>query len=471
MAFLKAIAPKIHLGTTPYVIRYPEYNPDVYYQTGSVVYRHFQLSDSDSDTPYYNFYVSQRDVTPNKGNPEDLRDEWLLWVSGDPAIPSLYSDSDLRDFVLGVQQDYNKTKQDIDSDFLELDSDIQYILTWDSELRDLRQRVTAIENKKIIKNLDELELGNNKTPIWNDSDNKYDLVVPVLTFNGSFPNSAGEITYETGAVKTGTRDDRLDSEIEGTLFIVVGDSETEFDGITYAFSSAGWQRVIGFTEVENDNRYVNITGDVMTGPLLMARDPLRDSEVATKRYVDTFFDTTKQDTIIYLDSETDLALQTHTPDALYYIRSTSNLWTYTNGALSKFSFPAERLWDPVIISATAIPYAASVSYFDVRVDTYRFSDSIEGYLEIWKTGQGNTAIVTRVNISGTLDANYGMDAKLLDASLQQFTVRVTAKYASYDEWNVRFTAHDGSTSSVTIGAGTANRAVSNTNRLFNFGEY
>ena len=60
------------------------------------------------------------------------------------------------------------------------------------------------------------------------------------------------------------------------------------DWIIWAEPPGEWQHVRGhgLTQDQADQRYVNLTGDTMTGPLLLARDPLDDPEAATKAYVD-----------------------------------------------------------------------------------------------------------------------------------------------------------------------------------------
>lgn len=70
------------------------------------------------------------------------------------------------------------------------------------------------------------------------------------------------------------------SEIAPATLTVVTDEKDPY-GHKYTYTLDAAKR-----EHCHDNRYVNITGDTMTGPLILSRDPVEDKEAATKFYVD-----------------------------------------------------------------------------------------------------------------------------------------------------------------------------------------
>jgi hypothetical protein len=59
--------------------------------------------------------------------------------------------------------------------------------------------------------------------------------------------------------------------------------EAPLDGLQYVRESGGW--VTALTQADADARYVNVTGDTMTGILTLFADPANALEAATKQYV------------------------------------------------------------------------------------------------------------------------------------------------------------------------------------------
>ena len=124
----------------------------------------------------------------------------------------------------------------------------------------------------------------------------------VKTVNGVAPNAiTGNVSTTLTAVGTGTSASMLAASSSGTLdngqvWIISGETAdplTASNGEAYIFDSASGQlyELSNLDQVENDVRYVNTTGDTMTGALILSTDPTNVLGAATKQYVDPAFTT------------------------------------------------------------------------------------------------------------------------------------------------------------------------------------
>lgn len=471
MTLLKATANRIYVKTDPYVRRYPDYEPSVFYQAGSIVSRSFQVNDSDSDIVYYNFYVAQRDTQPFGLNPEQTGSNWILWISGDPKFVTFWNDSDVYAYLGKTEQNYLLKFSDVDSDLVVIKNDINTILGYDSEIKAIQNDIRTLEERNLIDSLIDSEASEGRAISWDSDNQKFKFITPVLSVNNVLPDANGNVSYTFIETKTGTKDDRLDSDQNGTIFIIVGDSDSDRNGTAYSFTDIGWVRLIGYTEKENETRYVDVTGDSMIGPLYLIGDPTSDSEAATKSYVDNFSDSDKQDKIIILNSQSDLSAATKTEGRIYFVKADNTVWLYTGGSLKQFVIPGERIFDPVLLEARTLNKTASS--FDIEVKTYRFSDKIGGTLSLYKN---NSIIATVFALYANIDGTYNLvnqieNARLVSSTNQTFTIRVPVVFQTSDVWQLDYYSHDGVLTSITVDGANNKVAFSESNRIFNFGEY
>lgn len=96
----------------------------------------------------------------------------------------------------------------------------------------------------------------------------------VKTVNGIQPDISNNVILSVVGVRTGTEDQKRDaigSDIagEGDVWVVSGDSDSQNDGRAYIFDSDAnvWRTISGFDVAQSDARYVNTSGDTMTGGL------------------------------------------------------------------------------------------------------------------------------------------------------------------------------------------------------------
>ena len=96
---------------------------------------------------------------------------------------------------------------------------------------------------------------------------KNDNITFISQLSPSFTPSNGEIAIDASEIAP------------ATLTVVTDEKDPYGNKHTYTLDAAKREHC-------HDNRYVNITGDTMTGPLILPRDPVEDKEAATKFYVD-----------------------------------------------------------------------------------------------------------------------------------------------------------------------------------------
>ena len=468
MTFLRAVAPRIFIDTNPYVERFPIFDENVFYQTGSVVTKSFQVSPTDSENVYYNFYVAVKDTSPSSLTP-DKSNNWVIWVSGDPSLPTFYTDSDIYVFLGAVQTSYIGYFNNTDSDVSALDSKVKAIFGFETEIAKIKHDIKEVKERNVLDSLTDSEAQDKKVISWDSDTGKFKFVMPVLSVNNITPDANGNVNFVFTTTKTGSMDQRLDSDENGTIYVVNGDSDSDSNGMTFTYTDSGWVRMLGYTDKENESRYVDLIGDTMTGPLLLSREPQSDSEAATKAYVDGFNDSDKQDKIITVSTVAGLFSLTPETGRIYYVKQNSSLWIYIDGTMKQFSLPAKRIFDPVLLEVTRV--ILTPGQFNLEVNTYRFSSFLPGTLTIIKNGSTNLPFIILNNISGTYEANNSVsNFKLVDAGNQTFIVRVAQTYDAAATYRLVFTAHDGHTTTVILGQENA-VSFSEANRTFNFGEY
>ena len=82
-------------------------------------------------------------------------------------------------------------------------------------------------------------------------------------------------------------------------------NSTGGDNTLYWWDGSAWiaakaPSTSGITQTEADARYINVTGDSMTAPLILSADPTQPFEAATKQYVDTHLTAAEAD-VLYVN--------------------------------------------------------------------------------------------------------------------------------------------------------------------------
>jgi len=114
----------------------------------------------------------------------------------------------------------------------------------------------------------------------------------VKTVNAVGPDASGNVAVSLASVETGLSSSFPSSPTDGDVYVISGETATDRTGsngqsFIYSSASADWFRLSGLDEAGNDARYVNTSGDTMTGNLILNTDPTSNLQAATKNYVDT----------------------------------------------------------------------------------------------------------------------------------------------------------------------------------------
>ena len=116
----------------------------------------------------------------------------------------------------------------------------------------------------------------------------------VKTVNAVAPDSVGNVTVSLTAVETGTSASmRAYSSSglfsEGDVWVISGESGSASgsNGESYIYSGENTLlRLSGLDTATNDARYVNVSGDTMTGDLILNGNPITSNQAVNKAYVD-----------------------------------------------------------------------------------------------------------------------------------------------------------------------------------------
>lgn len=458
------------INSKPQVDRAPQWSDGVFYAPGSIVARYFP-NDSDSDLSFSNWYVNRVAVQPGQDVPEN-NSNWVLFISTDPLQPNFFKDSEVYSYIDNAQQDYTKKLSEVDSDVTVLNEKIVVLEEIDSELRKVEHRAQNLEEKNIIDSLFDSDRKHDNAIVWDSDLSKFKFNPLVKTVNSKLPDAEGNVEITLAKTKTGPRDDRPDSDIDGAMWIVSDDSDTSANSTLYIYNedTHAWMRIIGYADVENDKLYINAAGDSMVGPLKVLT-PDSDSDVVTKKYVDDWNDVTKQDKILVFDSEFQMAVAAplHPEGTIARVRYDDTLWFIKNGAFTKFNIPILMASDPAFSEAKVIDIPNTI----VRIEVYRFSEQEEGKLYVFRNGVASGLLLAN-NCAGSVESiGVIKNFRLLDARKQYFDIQLsTLNYSSDAVYTIKYVSHNGVTTDISIRGFATNRILfANTGRSLNYGEY
>jgi len=462
MAYLRAIAPRIALDSKPFTDRTPVWDASVFYHSGSIV--DLVLVDATDPTiTWHNFYVNSKDVQP-QGNVPQNNNDWILWSSTDPSLTNFYNDSDVYAAINNANGIYEARFLNLDSDMTALRNAINHVISIDSEIRLVSNRIDILEEENIIDRLFDSEARHNRAIVWDSDSNKFTFQPFIRSLNGILPDSTGNISYTFTKTKTGTRDQRPDSDLDGVQYVVTGDSDSDFNGTSSIYANGvGWIKIIGLTEAENDARYINIAGDTMNGPLLLKRHPVEDSEVSTKGYIDTVV-VGKENKTVTVDTLVTLSTTAYVEDTNYFVVEDASLWRYHGGALVKFVIPAETVFNPTFT------HSAHEGAGRFTLKTYNFSNTVPGIMILTKNGVAEP-FVLQANVTGGYSTVGTYTSVIMSNSGDQsFQILLTATYDPSSTYLLTFTSHDSTKTQINL-AGSKHVIQTGVNRSLNFGTF
>lgn len=435
--------PRIYGRSTPYVHRIAEWSSNNFYSDGTIV----RTLSSDSDSY---LYVCLEDHRSNDSdNTLENRDKWVLWKFSGPV------DSDAPFSFALAKTLVNNLLTTYSNDQVYFDGYVNYYSTIvptlydsdgiDSEITQAGIEIERINDKPITDYLDS-DYEHLQIFVWDSDTETWKNQRRILSVNSVTQNSLRDIPLSINMTYYGPLDDRPDSEVKGSIFIVNGDSDSDNNGRSFAFIDS-WTEILKDVRL-NVNLYlrVNPNNYHLKGSLLVQNlIPSLDSEIVSKYYVDQIANSSiKQDRFITFDSENtvdtsllvngDFIINTNKAELLYFNGINTS---YVN----KTSYGDFSTIEDAITNGTII-----------QVFCNALSTSVEGTLSLQNNGVYQPFTLA-ANCAGTSVSGIATQFVLLSESLQSFDISITGGITLGNKYILRYTSHDGFTTELVKEAG------------------
>lgn len=457
---------RLHKKSTPLTRRFPRWSKTNYYPKGEIVYQnvidsdnidlYVSLSNHYSNDSDKSLYLNDSDYTLNTS-------VWSLFVS------SRVLDSDNKS-IANINKRVKHIVLSFDSDQLWIDSDVKWLRdtipllpdsdSVDSDLKRARSDIGNILSGERIFSFIDSETVDNGLIIWDSDSQTYKTVVSVRTLNTFGPDSTGNLPLSFMRVLNGTKDQKPDSELNGTIYIVANDSDDSDNGTSFIFNN-GWESFISPDRIRNDKKFLKSSGGSLKGPLFVppATEP---EQIVSRKYVDLFVRDVKQDGFGFFDSEQKIDTSVFDSDNLFVLTNdVPSLW-YTDKINTSVIGDVDKL-DVENIDST-------VSDSDqIFVQVSNFSSFVGGNLQLYKNGSLHTFTLTS---NAVCDSNVGGTAvnfRLISSNNQNFSIKVGSVISLMDEYTLKYFTHSGDVSVITKQTNQIVWVVDN--KIFDYGNY
>jgi hypothetical protein len=147
------------------------------------------------------------------------------------------------------------------------------------------------------------------------------------------------------------------------------------DVIQWSEAASVWQKVAGssLSIAQGDARYINVTGDTMTGTLTLYADPVANLQAATKAYVDTK-DGVLSNSMVFRSGDTMTGALTLPADPMAPLQAATQQYVDKGDAANtatinaKLNKAGDTMTGPLVLSGdpTAVLGAATKQYVDAK---------------------------------------------------------------------------------------------------------
>lgn len=415
--------------------------------------------------PYRRFYG--RNVPDSEGllryspkRGEDLG--WFHFASSGPFDSEERNFPALRSKVYGIRESFDSDEgalQDI-IDFAVAGAGTVNSLGafyW-ARLGAIVNRNDSLELNKRILDLQDSDIVNAGIIIWDSEEQTYKTKVTILTVNGASASSTGNIPLSLVNTIRGTRDDRSTSTAgPGTIFIIEDDSEVALNGAGFVRRNDGLWSPLSTSDRDAKNlRYINTTGDALTGRVKLEYTPVDDEDAVPKSYVTVRRDDSDKQNVIKQYDVVDLNRGIDETPLNDYFIDRENFVLYWNGedGVQPAHSTEESVFEK-LISVTVD--SVSDAFNDLLVfQTQNFSNKYYCKVSIKRNGVG-VPFVPGQNCA--LTANK---LTLVNANLNAFSLKILgSRIDNTGLYEVSIVYHNGDSSFATKQIGSSTWVVVN----------
>lgn len=435
--------------------RFPQWSDRNYYDTGSVVWAY------DSEM-YLHTYMAVTNHISNDSDANLFSDNWWHWLTDGPVDSDELSWAALQKMVRHLKYSYDSDypiitayppylrnlldqvlpPEDVDSEALEIDSD-------------LRQ----IEPKPILTIDSDSEI--NGTLLSWDSDAHVFVTKPaILKINGAYPDIYGNVPVVLAKISYGTLDAKPDSELNGAIYIIDLDSDSEANGRLYIFSNGSWDTLVVPNRKINDKKYIKVSGGSIDSDFIVL-EPILNDHPATKYYVENNGISLKQDIFHTADSDSVIDLT--------QVRGENFVVTREQPVIRFYDQSTIRLvgeYDPLYQFSK--PMGVAIVGNTLVINTNRFSSYLEYKIELKKNGSLEPFTIGSNIVGVPFSTGVVTNARLLDHTSQIFTIDVVL-YDPAAEYILSVTTDTGDIETLTKLTGSSVWTPNSEN--FDFGTY
>ena len=325
-------------------------------------------------------------------------------------------------------------------------------------LNDIVSRTDILELNKKILSLQDSDVVNAGIIVWDSAEQTYKTKVAILTVNGASASTTGNIPLSLVNTIFGTRDDRTDSTASaGTIFIVDEDSEVSLNGAGFVKRTDGsWSPLSTSNRIAKNLRYINTSGDALTGHVKLEYTPVDDEDAVSSSYVDARRDDSDKQNVIKQYNAVDSNQGVDETAFNDYFIDKDNVvlyWNNEEGVEPAHSLDAYEFQKLISLSIDSISDANN----DLLVfQTQNFSNKYYCKVSITRNGVG-VPFVPGQNCA--LNANK---LTLLTANSTAFTLKILgSRIDNTGLYQVNIVYHNGESSSATKQIGSSVWVVKN----------
>ena len=374
----------------------------------------------------------------------EINSKWLFHSSSKP-LDSDSLDSKQRAIMISDQ---------MDSDKPELDSDLANLIyvasqagiNYDSDIAVIDSDFGILFGKNVY-TLEDKKTAHRSIIVWDSDSEKYKSVLPIWTLNTSPPDLSGNFLLSLTKTSKGTGDDIPDSDNEGAFFIIQNDSDSEVNGLTYIYDGTQWVLFKDARVAANELIYLKSDGsNEFDGRLFSISQPVDDSDIVTKLYVDFWSSYRKQNRFDIFDSEGLVDTSVYDSETFVLLTANTPKITFFDGTALQTVEGLDNDFDDLGF-VEVLEDSDGIGNGVFILELANFDSYVPNTITL-KKNNVNTNFVLDSDGNALIDSNVAVGVKvfrLLNSSLQRINIKLTAPIDVSADYSIECVTHYGTT--------------------------